>query len=96
MLLSKLPYLGARWPDLPSARNGRLATLAAPSAKVRKVRLHAVRELACPFPSEGADPQAGRYPGGYPFWPAGARRRAVVGVASERLHQERGRPSADR
>lgn len=54
------------------------------------------RELACSFPPRDADPQAGRYPGGYPFWPAGARRRAIVGVASERLHQERGRPSADR
>ena len=54
------------------------------------------QELACSFPFKDADPQAGRYPGGYPFWPAGARRRAVVGVASERLHQERGRPSADR
>ncbi|WP_156928028.1 hypothetical protein [Bradyrhizobium sp. Tv2a-2] len=32
---------------------------------------------------ENADPQAGRYPGGYPPWPAGARRRAIVGVASE-------------
>lgn len=45
-----------------------------------------------PFGSKDADPQAGRYAGDYPFWPAGARRRAVVGVASERLHQERWTP----
>jgi hypothetical protein len=28
-------------------------------------------------------------------WPAGARRRTIVGMVTERLHQERGRPSAD-
>ncbi|BCG93147.1 hypothetical protein MesoLj131a_20110 [Mesorhizobium sp. 131-2-1] len=50
----------------------------------RECRLRAsmpFRELACSFRSKSIDPQAGRCPGGYPFWPAGARRRAVVGVA---------------
>jgi len=42
-----------------------------------------------------ADPQAGRYPGGYPPWPAGARRRAIVGVASAWPHQERRCSPAD-
>lgn len=51
-------------------------------------------DLGEPIEADGPDPQAGRYPGGCQPWPAGARRRAVVGVASEWLHQER-RSSAD-
>ncbi|RWM02517.1 hypothetical protein [Mesorhizobium sp.] len=42
---------------------------------------HAVSGARVLLSSRVTDPQAGRYPGGYPFWPAGARRRATVGVA---------------
>ena len=46
-------------------------------------------------PREDADPQAGRYPSGYPLWSAGSRRRAVVGVTQHGFTRAQTAPSAD-
>ena len=49
---------------------------------------HRLQGLSCFLPFMNVGPQTGRCAGSYPFWPAGARRRAIVGVVLRRLRQD--------